>query len=185
MTATARLNTALLTLAVRGERSRCADPVTNALWTSEHQQDRDIAITWCQGCPCSSSATTQPSNAKRHGGFGDRRISASDPAGRSGEQRDQPSRHQRPRRLRRQALGPPQKTGCARRLRSCRLLAMRQSHPARNAVGPRPRRPRSQHLPGHRARRCNRSSAASRGNRMRGKRQRQRIIRIFDTSRDW
>jgi hypothetical protein len=32
-------------------------------------------------------------------------------------------------------------------------------------------------------RRCNRSSAASRGNRMRGKR--RRIIRIFDTSRDW
>ena len=39
-------------------------------------------------------------------------------------------------------------------------------------------------------RRCNRSSAASRGNRMRGKRRRSTIptdakLRVFDTSRDW
>jgi hypothetical protein len=33
--------------------------------------------------------------------------------------------------------------------------------------------------------RCNRSSAASRGNRARGKRQRRRIIRMLDDSRQW
>lgn len=34
-------------------------------------------------------------------------------------------------------------------------------------------------------RRCNRSSAATRGNKMRGKRRRQPNLRIFDDSRNW
>jgi len=34
-TATARLNTALINLAVQGERVRCSDPVDHALWTSD------------------------------------------------------------------------------------------------------------------------------------------------------
>jgi hypothetical protein len=50
MTATARLNTALLTLAVRGERPRCFDPIDHQLWTSEEPADRANATTWCTGC---------------------------------------------------------------------------------------------------------------------------------------
>jgi hypothetical protein len=46
MTATEQLNRQLLT----GDRPRCSDPVDHALWTSEHQQDRDIAAAWCKGC---------------------------------------------------------------------------------------------------------------------------------------
>jgi hypothetical protein len=49
-TATAKLNTALITLASQGSRPRCADPVDHQLWTSEDQQDRDTAATWCNGC---------------------------------------------------------------------------------------------------------------------------------------
>jgi Transcription factor WhiB len=49
-TATARFNTALITMAVRGDRPRCSDPVDHAMWTSEDQQDRAIAATWCTGC---------------------------------------------------------------------------------------------------------------------------------------
>jgi hypothetical protein len=50
-TATARLNTALLTMAQRHERPRCADPITHAMWTSDDQHDRQIAVAWCAGCP--------------------------------------------------------------------------------------------------------------------------------------
>jgi hypothetical protein len=49
-TATPKLNTALITMASQGGRPRCADPVDHALWTSEDQQDRDIAAQWCSGC---------------------------------------------------------------------------------------------------------------------------------------
>jgi hypothetical protein len=49
-TATTKLNTALLTLARRGDRPRCADPITHNLWTSENPDDRAIAAQWCNGC---------------------------------------------------------------------------------------------------------------------------------------
>jgi hypothetical protein len=49
-TATAKLNTALITMASRGVRPRCSDPVDHQLWTSEDQHDRDIAAQWCSGC---------------------------------------------------------------------------------------------------------------------------------------
>ena len=69
MTATDRFNRALLALAATGNRVRCSDPITNTMWTSEHQQDRDIAARWCRGSRYSSSATMQPSNAARDTGF--------------------------------------------------------------------------------------------------------------------
>jgi hypothetical protein len=50
MTATDLFNRALITLAVRGERPRCSDPVDHARWTSEDQSDRDIAALCCTGC---------------------------------------------------------------------------------------------------------------------------------------
>jgi hypothetical protein len=50
MTATTRLNTALLTMAVRGDRPRCSDPVDHARWTSENADDRATAARWCNGC---------------------------------------------------------------------------------------------------------------------------------------
>jgi hypothetical protein len=49
-TATTRLNTALLTMAQRGERPRCSDPITNVMWTAENADDRAIAAQWCNGC---------------------------------------------------------------------------------------------------------------------------------------
>jgi hypothetical protein len=49
-TATARFNPALITMAVRGERPRCADPIHHDLWTSESSKDRAIAATWCTDC---------------------------------------------------------------------------------------------------------------------------------------
>jgi hypothetical protein len=49
-TATAKLNTALLALAVQGNRPRCSDPVDHQLWTSEDQRDRNLAAAWCSGC---------------------------------------------------------------------------------------------------------------------------------------
>jgi hypothetical protein len=50
VTATDLFNRALITLAVRGDRPRCADPITHVMWTSEDQHDRDIAAQWCTGC---------------------------------------------------------------------------------------------------------------------------------------
>jgi hypothetical protein len=50
-TATARLNTALLTMAVQGERPRCSDPGDHQRWTSDNQHDRQMAMAWCAGCP--------------------------------------------------------------------------------------------------------------------------------------
>jgi hypothetical protein len=49
-TATAKLNRALVDLAARGERPRCADPVDHARWTSDDPHDRAIAARWCGGC---------------------------------------------------------------------------------------------------------------------------------------
>jgi hypothetical protein len=49
-TATDQLNLALINMAVRGERPRCADPITHEMWTSDDQADRDIAVLWCDGC---------------------------------------------------------------------------------------------------------------------------------------
>jgi hypothetical protein len=50
-TAEHRLTMALIALAVRGERPRCSDPVDHALWTSDDQHDRAVAVQWCAGCP--------------------------------------------------------------------------------------------------------------------------------------
>jgi hypothetical protein len=50
-TPTANLNTALITMASQGSRSRCVDPVDHQLWTSEDQHDRDIAAARCASCP--------------------------------------------------------------------------------------------------------------------------------------
>jgi hypothetical protein len=50
-TATARLNTALITLASQGERPRCSDPIDHQRWTSDDQHDRQIAVAWCADCP--------------------------------------------------------------------------------------------------------------------------------------
>jgi hypothetical protein len=49
-TATAKLNTTLITMASQGSRPRCADPIDHQLWISEDQHDRDIAVQWCRGC---------------------------------------------------------------------------------------------------------------------------------------
>jgi hypothetical protein len=62
-TATARLNTALINLAVQGERVRCSDPVDHALWTSDDQRDGGVAVQWCAGCVLIPSAMTPPRNA--------------------------------------------------------------------------------------------------------------------------
>jgi hypothetical protein len=48
--ATDLFNRALITLAAKGDRPRCADPVDHQLWTSEDQRNRDIAAAWCDGC---------------------------------------------------------------------------------------------------------------------------------------
>jgi Transcription factor WhiB len=50
-TATARFHLALITLAQRGERVRCSDPVDHQRWTSDDHRDRQIAMAWCAGCP--------------------------------------------------------------------------------------------------------------------------------------
>jgi hypothetical protein len=49
-TGTALVNRALLTMAQRGDRPRCSDPVTKVMWTSEHADDRATAALWCNGC---------------------------------------------------------------------------------------------------------------------------------------
>jgi Transcription factor WhiB len=60
-TATTKLNTALITMASRGDRPRCSDPIDHAKWTSEDQHDRDTAAAWCNGCNvmllCGAAAT--------------------------------------------------------------------------------------------------------------------------------
>jgi hypothetical protein len=46
-----RLTAALVDLAGRGRRPRCGDPVTRDLWTSEDPEERQLAASWCTGCP--------------------------------------------------------------------------------------------------------------------------------------
>ena len=41
--ATQRVNTGLITMAANGERPRCSDPITGAMWTSEDPHDRDMS----------------------------------------------------------------------------------------------------------------------------------------------
>jgi hypothetical protein len=57
------LTRALVGMAARGERPRCADPVDHARWTSAEQSDRAIAAAWCRGCPilreCLEAATAR------------------------------------------------------------------------------------------------------------------------------
>jgi len=43
MTAAKAFNRALITMAVNGERPRCSDPITGAMWTSEDPHDRDMS----------------------------------------------------------------------------------------------------------------------------------------------
>jgi hypothetical protein len=50
MTATALLNLQLLTIAQRGDRPRCSDPVDHERWTSDHEANRAIAALWCNDC---------------------------------------------------------------------------------------------------------------------------------------
>jgi hypothetical protein len=45
--ATNALHLQLIAMAQRGERPRCADPITHNLWTSDDQRDRTIAALWC------------------------------------------------------------------------------------------------------------------------------------------
>jgi hypothetical protein len=56
------LTRALVNLAARGGRPRCSDPDTHRYWTSEAQAERDLAASWCTGCPvldhCAATATT-------------------------------------------------------------------------------------------------------------------------------
>ena len=51
MTATNELNRALLSLAAGGDLTRCSDPITRELWTTEHAAYRAIAVNCCRGCP--------------------------------------------------------------------------------------------------------------------------------------
>jgi hypothetical protein len=84
-TATARLNTALITMAQRGERPRCADPITHVMWTSEDQHDRDIAAQWCSGCDvlqlCGAAA-------EERGGSGPSTAAGTLASGRGGRSHD-------------------------------------------------------------------------------------------------
>jgi hypothetical protein len=50
-TATATHNRALVTLAARGDRPRCSDPIDQAFWNSHHQHHRDIAACWRKAVP--------------------------------------------------------------------------------------------------------------------------------------
>jgi hypothetical protein len=49
-TATDLFNRRLLTMAQRGDRVRCSDPIDHARWTSDSDRDRAIAALWCGGC---------------------------------------------------------------------------------------------------------------------------------------
>ena len=51
MTPAEELTRALLDLATNGERPRCGDPETHALWLSDDHEERKLAATWCDGCP--------------------------------------------------------------------------------------------------------------------------------------
>lgn len=65
------LTRALLTLASRGERPRCGDPLTHDYWLSEDPAERALAATWCGGCPvlteCRDAATA---NGEKFGVWG-------------------------------------------------------------------------------------------------------------------
>lgn len=50
-TARQRLDAALLGMAVRRERPRCAEYGGAELWTSDDDEDRAQARRWCAGCP--------------------------------------------------------------------------------------------------------------------------------------
>ena len=60
MTARDVLDRALVDLASRGERPRCAEPADGHLWTSDEIEDRRRAARLCSRCPvlraCASSA---------------------------------------------------------------------------------------------------------------------------------
>ncbi|HEX8509731.1 MAG TPA: WhiB family transcriptional regulator [Propionibacteriaceae bacterium] len=45
------LTLALVTMASRGQRPRCGDPVTGEMWLSDISEERSTAAGWCAGCP--------------------------------------------------------------------------------------------------------------------------------------
>ena len=45
------LTAALVKLATEGQRPRCGDAETHDFWTSDDQGERELAATWCAGCP--------------------------------------------------------------------------------------------------------------------------------------
>lgn len=51
MTARERLDRALVDMASRGEKPRCAWPDRAHLWTSEEREERVRAVRGCAGCP--------------------------------------------------------------------------------------------------------------------------------------
>jgi hypothetical protein len=46
-----RLTRALVTLAAAGLRTQCNDVELHQLWLSESQQERQVAVRLCRGCP--------------------------------------------------------------------------------------------------------------------------------------
>ena len=70
-TATDRFNTALIALAVQGERVRCSDPETHYMWLSEDEAERKQAARWCAGCPVLAECDTAArANRERFGVWG-------------------------------------------------------------------------------------------------------------------
>lgn len=51
MTARARLDHALVSLADRRERPPCAEPLMSSLWLSDDRDERERAATECRRCP--------------------------------------------------------------------------------------------------------------------------------------
>jgi len=68
-TATAKLNTALITMASHGSRPRCADPVDHALWTSEDPAERAVPPPGASAAGCSPSTTKQREARKEKWGI--------------------------------------------------------------------------------------------------------------------
>lgn len=78
-TARERLDLALLDLAARGRRPRCAEPADHHLWTSDDHDERARAARLCAGCPllhpCAESAEDEHDRWTTRGGT-DRRARA-------------------------------------------------------------------------------------------------------------
>jgi len=81
MTAAEQLSLALLDLADRGRRPRCAEPGGHELWCSDDVNDRAQAARWCTGCPVLTECAAAGQPQERTGGWGQaisrRRIAGS------------------------------------------------------------------------------------------------------------